>query len=55
MEQQLEDGAAARANKDWALSDDIRDELEAAGIVVMDRADGVDWRVRLASPGEQTG
>ncbi len=37
----------ARAAKDWAKADAIRDELEGAGIAVMDRADGVDWRIRL--------
>jgi cysteinyl-tRNA synthetase len=37
----------ARAQKDWARADAIRNELENKGIAVMDRADGVDWRVRL--------
>ncbi len=37
----------ARAQKDWARADAIRHELEEKGIAVMDRADGVDWRVRL--------
>lgn len=33
----------ARAEKNWALSDQIRDALTAAGIVVKDRKDGTDW------------
>jgi cysteinyl-tRNA synthetase len=37
----------ARAAKDWAKADALRGELEEKGIAVMDRADGVDWRVRL--------
>ncbi len=37
----------ARAAKDWAKADAIRNELEEKGIAVMDRPDGVDWRVRL--------
>jgi cysteinyl-tRNA synthetase len=37
----------ARANKDWATSDQIRDELDAMGILIMDTADGVEWRVKL--------
>ena len=35
---------AARANKDWAESDRIRDELAAQGIVLEDGADGTTWR-----------
>lgn len=35
--------AEARAAKDWATADAIRDRLAAAGIVVEDGADGVRW------------
>lgn len=35
---------AARAAKDWAKSDDIRDQLKAEGIEIMDSADGASWR-----------
>ncbi len=35
---------AARAAKDWAESDRIRDELKAEGIEIMDGADGATWR-----------
>ncbi len=35
----------AKANKNWALSDEIRDGLVAAGIRVKDRKDGVDWEL----------
>jgi cysteinyl-tRNA synthetase len=34
----------ARANKDWAESDRIRDELLAVGIVLKDTPDGTEWR-----------
>jgi cysteinyl-tRNA synthetase len=34
----------ARTNKDWATSDAIRDQLDAAGIEVSDGADGQIWR-----------
>ena len=34
---------AARANKDWAMSDKIRDELMAAGIQLKDGKDGTSW------------
>ena len=35
----------AKANKDWATSDKIRNELTAIGIRVKDRRDGVDWEL----------
>jgi cysteinyl-tRNA synthetase len=40
----LEQRAAARAARDWAASDRLRDELAAAGIAVEDTADGQRWR-----------
>ncbi|MGG5176005.1 cysteine--tRNA ligase [Pseudarthrobacter sp. J1763] len=40
---QLEARAAARAEKNWAASDAIRDTLAAAGVVVEDGADGATW------------
>ncbi len=35
---------AARAAKDWAESDRIRDTLKAEGIEIMDSAEGASWR-----------
>jgi cysteinyl-tRNA synthetase len=35
----------AKANKEWAVSDRIRDRLGAIGIVVKDRKDGYDWEI----------
>ncbi len=35
----------ARANKNWAESDRIRDELAKIGVLLEDRADGTIWRV----------
>jgi cysteinyl-tRNA synthetase len=40
----LEARAAARAARDWASSDRLRDELAARGIVVEDTRDGQRWR-----------
>ncbi|MCQ2147060.1 MAG: cysteine--tRNA ligase [Bacteroidales bacterium] len=39
----LEDRAKAKAAKDWATSDKIRDTLKALGIAVKDTKDGVEW------------
>lgn len=36
----------ARDDRDWALSDRIRDALAEAGVELHDRADGTDWDVR---------
>ncbi|MCB9679679.1 MAG: cysteine--tRNA ligase [Alphaproteobacteria bacterium] len=47
VEAQIADRHAARQAKDWARADEIRGALEAQGIVVMDHADGSNWRVRL--------
>jgi cysteinyl-tRNA synthetase len=35
----------AKADKNWALSDEIRDKLTAIGIRVKDRKDGYDWEI----------
>jgi len=40
----LEARIEARANRDWARSDELRDALAAAGIVVEDTPDGQRWR-----------
>ena len=39
----LESRAAAKAAKDWATSDHIRDTLTALGVKVKDTKDGVEW------------
>jgi cysteinyl-tRNA synthetase len=33
----------ARASKDWALADSIRDELNGLGVVVTDTTTGPEW------------
>lgn len=35
----------AKANRDWATSDKIRDELTRLGVIVKDRKDGYDWEI----------
>ncbi|MCQ1988032.1 cysteine--tRNA ligase [Arthrobacter sp. zg-Y844] len=45
VQDRLAERNAARAAKDWARADAIRDSLAAAGITVEDGADGVTWSV----------
>jgi cysteinyl-tRNA synthetase len=45
MQMVLEMRAKAKAEKDWATSDKIRDELSEAGIIVKDTPDGAVWEL----------
>jgi cysteinyl-tRNA synthetase len=36
----------ARARKDWARSDQLRDELASMGVIVKDTKDGTEWEYR---------
>ena len=47
VEATLQERAQARADRDWAKADAMRDKLEAMSIVVMDRPEGPVWRVKL--------
>ena len=44
IDELIEARLQARANKDWANADRIRDELSEAGIIIEDGADGTRWR-----------
>jgi len=39
----LEQRAIAKANKDWATSDKIRNDLTALGFAIKDTKDGATW------------
>ncbi len=43
---ELERRAQAREEKNWAVADEVRDRLAAAGIDVVDTADGVSWKLQ---------
>jgi cysteinyl-tRNA synthetase len=47
IEQRIAARANARASRDWALADAIRDDLDGMGIVVMDTPAGSTWRMRV--------
>jgi cysteinyl-tRNA synthetase len=46
IDELIEQRLQARADKNWADADRIRDELNAAGIVIEDGANGTRWRRR---------
>jgi len=46
IEMLIEMRAQARIDKDYARSDQIRDQLAAMGIILEDRADGTIWKVQ---------
>ena len=41
----LEQRMQAKANKDWAMSDKIRNELTALGFEIKDTKDGFEWKL----------
>ena len=42
----IEERIAAKANRDFERADQIRDDLEALGVVLEDGPDGTQWRRR---------
>jgi cysteinyl-tRNA synthetase len=48
IEQKIEARQLARENKDWALADSIRKELEEKGILLEDKKHGTGWKVKIA-------
>lgn len=46
VQAELERRAQARAEKNWDVADDVRDRLEAAGIVITDTANGPEWSLQ---------
>lgn len=45
IQQKIDERLAARDDKNWAKADEIRDELLAKGVVLMDSPSGTDWAV----------
>jgi len=52
VEELLDARQAARADKDWARADSLRDQLDDLGVIVMDTPTGPTWKVRLAEPAD---
>ncbi|WP_063035316.1 cysteine--tRNA ligase [Nocardia grenadensis] len=49
---ELERRQQARAAKDWATADAVRDRLQAAGIEVTDTPNGAEWSLGAPTPGK---
>ncbi|KPK29897.1 MAG: cysteine--tRNA ligase [Nitrospira bacterium SG8_3] len=47
VEMMIEERTKARADKDWAKADAIRDRLQEMGIVLEDGPDGTTWRFKV--------
>ena len=45
IEKLLEERTVARAEKDWARSDEIRDQLKEMGVILEDGPKGTSWRL----------
>ena len=45
IEKLLAERAQARADKNWAVSDQIRDKLAEMGVQILDRPEGTTWQV----------
>jgi len=43
--EKIKEREAARAAKDWAKADQIRDELLQRGIALIDTKDGTEWKL----------
>ncbi len=46
IEARIKDRAEAKANKDYERADEIRNELDAKGIVLLDSKDGTAWNIK---------
>ena len=45
IERLVEERTAARGRKDWARSDEIRDQLKKMGVILEDGPKGTSWRL----------
>ncbi len=47
IRKKIEERRIARQNKDWTRADSIRKELEEKGIILEDKKDKTDWKVKI--------
>ena len=46
IEEKIKERAAAKSNKDYAKADEIRNELDSKGIVLLDTKEGTTWNIK---------
>ena len=46
IESKIEERKEAKANKDYAKADEIRNSLDSAGIALLDGKDGTTWNIK---------
>ncbi len=47
IQEKINERNSARKNKDWTLADNIRNELQEAGILLEDKREGTSWKVKV--------
>ena len=55
IEQRISERIAARTARDWVLADEVREDLDRRGVILMDHAGGTDWTIEEARDGATTG
>jgi cysteinyl-tRNA synthetase len=47
IEEKIRERKAARDSKDWSKADAVRKQLEDNGVILEDKKDGTDWKIRI--------
>lgn len=47
IEEKIKERTIARQNKDWAMADSVRKELEDKGIILEDKKGGTSWKMKI--------
>jgi cysteinyl-tRNA synthetase len=53
LEKRISERIAARTAREWALADEIRNELEGQGVILMDHPGGTDWSIEEVRASEE--
>ena len=47
IEEKIRERKAARDSKDWSKADAVRKQLEDSGVILEDKKDGTDWKIKI--------